>query len=112
MFKDWERSELRAAQEFSEYEAYEVPLSGRGISDKLDVGFNLGKLIGYLLSNKFTKQESVSISKKDWLKDKKQAMMNGKKFFRRTEFSTGEKIIHIDQDWFKELIQDEDICSN
>lgn len=105
MLKDWELSELRFVREFEDHDAYGIPLSGRGLSDKLDVGFKSERLFRFLGSNKWTEKDSASITKKDWSKDKKQAAMMGKIPIRRVEFSTGEKFILIEQERFLELIQ-------
>jgi hypothetical protein len=103
--EDWDQSEVDALKEFEDYEAFLVPLSGRGVSDKLDVGFKAGKLQRYRMSNKFTEAKSFSVSIKDWDKDLKQAAMMGCKLIRRVDVN-GRKFIISEQDRFLELIQE------
>jgi hypothetical protein len=102
---DWEQSEVDALKEFEEYEAFLIPLSGRGLADKLDIGFKDGILQNYRMSNKFTEDKSFSIALKDWDKDMKQAAMMGCRLIRRVDVN-GRKFIIAEQDRFLELIQE------
>lgn len=109
MKKDHIQSEIRAVEDFEEYNAKKVPASGARPDNKLDIYFTEGIFKYFRISNKHTVKNSFSVNLEDFDKDKNDARFMGCNVFRRVEVEnpiTGKlrKFIVIEQDDFKNLL--------